>query len=67
MFMADRAFMYAIVAGAFAVLTGILFSSSAKRKSEESRLLLLLLLEKEKALYKIDAYKLKDRLTGVQP
>ena len=33
--MADQVFMYAIVVGAFAVLTGILFSSRAKRKSEE--------------------------------
>jgi hypothetical protein len=35
--MADQVFMYAIVAGAFAVLTGILFSSRAKRKSEEKK------------------------------
>jgi hypothetical protein len=32
--MADQVFMYGIVVGAFAVLTGILFSSRAKRKSE---------------------------------
>jgi hypothetical protein len=30
-------FMYGIVVGAFAVLTGILFSSRAKRKSEEMK------------------------------
>ncbi len=35
--MADQAFMYAIVVGAFAVLTGILFSSRAKRRSEEKK------------------------------
>lgn len=35
--MADQVFMYAIVAGAFAVLTGILFGSRAKRKSEEKK------------------------------
>ena len=33
--MADQGFMYGIVVGAFAVLTGILFSSRAKRKSEK--------------------------------
>jgi hypothetical protein len=33
--MADQVFMYGIVVGAFAVLTGILFSSRAKRKSEK--------------------------------
>jgi hypothetical protein len=37
MVMADQAFMYAIVVGAFAVLTGILFSSRAKRRSEEKK------------------------------
>jgi hypothetical protein len=35
--MADQVFMYAIVAGAFAILTGILFSSIARRKSEERK------------------------------
>jgi hypothetical protein len=35
--MTDQVFMYAIVAGTFAVLTGILFSSRAKRKSEEKK------------------------------
>jgi hypothetical protein len=35
--MADQVFMYGIVVGAFAVLTGILFSSRAKRKSEEKK------------------------------
>jgi hypothetical protein len=35
--MADQVFMYAIVVGAFAVLTGILFSFRAKRKSEEKK------------------------------
>ena len=35
--MADQAFMYAIVISAFAVLTGILFSSRAKRKSEKRK------------------------------
>jgi hypothetical protein len=35
--MADQVFMYGIVVGAFAVLTGILFSSRAKRKSEERK------------------------------
>ena len=35
--MADQAFMYGIVVGAFGVLTGILFSSRAKRKSEERK------------------------------
>jgi hypothetical protein len=35
--MADQAFMYAIVVGAFAVLTGILFAFRAKRKSEERK------------------------------
>jgi hypothetical protein len=35
--MADQVFMYAIVAGAFAVLARILFSSRAKRKSEERK------------------------------
>jgi hypothetical protein len=35
--MADQVFMYVIVAGAFAVLTGILFGSRAKRKSEEKK------------------------------
>jgi hypothetical protein len=37
MVMADQVFMYAIVAGALAVLTGILFGSRAKRKSEERK------------------------------
>jgi len=35
--MADQVFMYGIVVGAFAALTGILFSSRAKRKSEERK------------------------------
>jgi hypothetical protein len=35
--MADQAFMYAIVVGAFAVLTGILFSSRAKRRSDKRK------------------------------
>jgi hypothetical protein len=35
MVMTDQVFMYAIVAGVFAVLTGILFGSRAKRRSEE--------------------------------
>lgn len=35
--MADQVFMYAIVAGAFVVLTGILFWSRASRKSEERK------------------------------
>jgi hypothetical protein len=35
--MADEMFMYAIAAGAFAVLTGILFGSRAKRRSEEKK------------------------------
>lgn len=35
--MADQVFMYAIVAGAFAVLAGILFGSRAGRKSEERK------------------------------
>lgn len=35
--MADQVFMYAIVVGAFAVLTAILFSSRAKRKLEERK------------------------------
>ena len=35
--MADQAFMYGIVVGAFAVLTAILFSFRAKRKSEEKK------------------------------
>ncbi len=35
--MADQAFMYAIVAGALAVLAGILFGSRARRKSEERK------------------------------
>jgi hypothetical protein len=35
--MADQVFMYGIVVGAFAVLTGILFSFRAKRKSEERK------------------------------
>lgn len=36
--MADQPFMYAIVVGAFAVLTAILFSFRGKRKSEERKL-----------------------------
>ena len=35
--MADQVFMYAIVVGAFAVLTGILFGSRAKRRSGEKK------------------------------
>jgi hypothetical protein len=35
--MADEVFMYAIVVGAFAVLTGILFGSRAKRRSNEKK------------------------------
>jgi hypothetical protein len=35
--MADQVFMYGIVVGAFAVLTGILFGFRAKRKSEEKK------------------------------
>lgn len=35
--MADQPFMYAMVVGAFAVLTAILFSFRAKRKSEERK------------------------------
>jgi hypothetical protein len=35
--MSDQVFMYAIVAGVFAVLTGILFGSRAKRRSEERK------------------------------
>jgi allophanate hydrolase subunit 1 len=35
--MADQVFMYGIVVGAFAVLTGILFSFRTKRKSEERK------------------------------
>jgi hypothetical protein len=36
--MTDEIFMYGITAGAFAVLTGILFGSRGKRKSEERKL-----------------------------
>lgn len=35
--MADQVFMYAIVVGAFAVLTGILFGSRTKRRSVEKK------------------------------
>jgi hypothetical protein len=35
--MADQPFMYAIVVGAFAALTAILFGSRAKRRSEQSK------------------------------
>lgn len=35
--MADQVFMYAIVAGVFVVLTGILFWSRSSRKSEERK------------------------------
>lgn len=35
--MADQPFMYAIVIGALAVLTGILFTSRARRKSGERK------------------------------
>jgi hypothetical protein len=35
--MADQVFMYAIVAGVFAVLTGILFGSRLKRHSGETK------------------------------
>jgi hypothetical protein len=35
--MADQVFMYAIVAGAFVILTGILFWARASRKSEERK------------------------------
>jgi len=35
--MADQVFMYAIIAGVFVVLTGILFWSRASRKSEERK------------------------------
>ena len=35
--MADQLFMYAVVVGAFAVLTGILFWSRASWKSEERK------------------------------
>lgn len=36
--MTDEIFMYGIAAGAFAVLTGILFGSRSKRKAEEKKL-----------------------------
>jgi hypothetical protein len=36
--MADQVFMYAIVAGVFAVLTGILLGSRVKRHSGESKI-----------------------------
>jgi hypothetical protein len=36
--MTDEIFMYGITAGAFAVLTGILFGSRGKRKSEDRKL-----------------------------
>jgi hypothetical protein len=35
--MADQVFMYAIVAGVFAVLTGILFGSRFKRHTGETK------------------------------
>jgi hypothetical protein len=35
--MADHVFMYAIVAGVFVVLTGILFGSRVKRHSAEAK------------------------------
>jgi hypothetical protein len=35
--MADQPFMYAIVVGALAVLTGILFTSRARRRSGEKK------------------------------
>lgn len=35
--MADQVFMYTIVAGAFVILTGILFWSRVSRKSEERK------------------------------
>jgi hypothetical protein len=35
--MADQVFMYAIVVGAFAVLTGILFGSRGKRRLGEKK------------------------------
>jgi len=36
--MADRVFMYGIVAGVFAVLTGILFGSRVKRHSGNAKI-----------------------------
>lgn len=36
--MTDEIFMYGIAAGAFVVLTGILFGSRSKRKAEERKL-----------------------------
>ena len=36
--MADQVFMYCIVAGVFAVLTGILFGSRVKRHSGEAKI-----------------------------
>ena len=36
--MADQVFMYGIVAGVFAVLTGILFGSRVKRHSGETKM-----------------------------
>jgi hypothetical protein len=36
--MADQVFMYGIVAGVFAVLTGILFGSRVKRHSGEAKM-----------------------------
>ena len=35
----DEIFMYGITAGAFVVLTGILFGSRSKRKAEEKKLI----------------------------
>jgi hypothetical protein len=35
--MANQVFMYAIVAGAFVILTGILFWSRVSRKSEDRK------------------------------
>jgi len=35
--MADQVFMYAIVAGVFVVLTGILFGSRVKRHAAEAK------------------------------